>query len=196
MRSILLSFLFLFGLTTFAQNVTNHQVKPKGVYKEINLSNDIRVINVLLDTNLTHPRSALIDSIERDANKYTPPVLYALSNILFVQKKYDEACFWFYVAQLRARYDVNRCADKTADASAYNQSFGPIINEYASKHLDTLKMIIPKVVDFVRSNEEQYDQRWINLSGMGAMTESLGGKSANKELSIARGQWPAIRKKQ
>src|SRR5579864_3839272 len=117
MRSILLLSLSLIGLTTFAQSVTNHQVEPKGAYKEINLSNDTRVIQLLLDSNLTHSRSALIDSVERDANKYTPPVLYALSNILLFQKKYNEACFWFYVAQLRARYDVNRCADKTANAA-------------------------------------------------------------------------------
>src|SRR5579872_3661922 len=152
MRSVLFSFLLLFGVTAVAQNVTNHQVKPKGIYKEINLSNDIRVIKTLLDPDLTHSRYALIDSVERDANHYTPPVLYALSNILFVYKRYNEGCYWFYVAQLRARYDVNRCADKTANAADYNQSFGPIINEYASKHLDTLKMIIPKVVDFVRNN--------------------------------------------
>ncbi|HZX59327.1 MAG TPA: ankyrin repeat domain-containing protein [Mucilaginibacter sp.] len=195
MRSILFSFLLLISVTAVAQNVTNHQVEPKGVYKEINLSNDIRVISLLLDTNLTHSRSALIDSVEKDANKYTPPVLYALSNILFVQKRYNEGCYWFYIAQLRARYDVNRCADKTANASAYNQSFGPVINEYAFKHVDSLKVIMPKVVDFVKTNEELYDQRWINLSGMGAMTESLGGKPTNKELSIARDQWPAIKKK-
>ncbi len=195
MRPILFLSLLLIGSTAFAQNGTKHQVKPKGVYADINLSNDIRVINILLDTNLSHPRSALIDSVEKDANHYTPPVLYALSNILFVQKRYNEGCFWFYVAQLRARYDVNRCADKTANASAYNQSFGPIINEYAFKHKDTLKKIFPKVVDFVRNNEELYDQRWINLSGMGAMITSLGDKSANKELSISRDQWPAIKKK-
>ncbi len=195
MRSILFLSLLLIGPTAFAQNGTKHQVKPKRVYADINLSNDVRVINVLLDTNLSHPRLALIDTIERDPNKYTPPVLYALSNILFVQKRYTEGCFWFYVAQLRARYDVNRCADKTANASAYNPSFGPVINEYAFKHTDSLKMIMPKVVDFVRNNEELYDQRWINLSGMGAMTESLGGKPTNKELSIARSEWLAIKKK-
>ncbi len=193
MRSILFLSLLLIGFTACTQNVTTHQVEPKGVYKEINLSNDTRVFQLLLDTSSDH--SLLIDSVEKDPNKYIPPVLYALSNNLFAQKKYSEACFWFYVAQLRARYDVNRCADKTADASAYNESFGPAINEYASKHLDNLKIIIPKVVDFVRSNEEQYDQRWINLGGMDAMKESLGGKSSIKELSVAKNQWPAIKKK-
>jgi len=195
MRSILLLLLLFIGLTAFGQEDTQHQVEPKGVYKEINLSNDIKVIKLLSDTHIKHSKAALIDSVENNANNYTPTVLYVLSNLLFSQKKYNEACYWFYIAQLRARYDVNRCTDKTANAADYNQNFGPSINEYAFKHKDSLKKILPKVIDFVRTNEELYDQRWINLSGMGAMTESLGGKPTNKELSIARDQWPAVKKK-
>ncbi|MEO6851804.1 MAG: hypothetical protein ABI203_00585, partial [Mucilaginibacter sp.] len=186
------TFLLFVGSITFAQNITNHLVEPKGVYKEINLSNDIRVIQLLGDTV---SNSSLIDSVERNANNYTPPVLYVLSNILFSQKKYNDACYWFYIAQLRARYDVNRCTDKTATPFVYTQTFGPIINEYAFKHLDNLKIIIQKVVDFVRTNEEKYDQRWINLTGMEAMTASLSDKAVNKKLSLDKSQWPAIKKK-
>ncbi|WP_426670492.1 ankyrin repeat domain-containing protein [Mucilaginibacter sp. McL0603] len=195
MRLILIFPLLFFCLTTLAQNVTNHPVEPKGVYKEISLSNDIRVIQLLADTNVNHSKSALIDSVERDANRYTPPVLYILSNVLFSQKKYNEACYWFYLAQLRARYDVNRCTDKTANADAYNMNFGPFINDYAFHHLDSLKIIVQKVVDFVRVNDELYDQRWINLTGMDAMTASLSDKSVSKKLSIDKSQWPAIKKK-
>ncbi len=195
MRSILLLPLLFIGLTTFAQEGTQHQVEPKGVYKEINLSNDIRIIQLLADTNANHSRSALIDSVERNANNYTPPVLYVLSNLLFSQKKYNEACYWFYLAQLRARYDVNRCTDKTANAETYNENFGPVINEYAFHHLDSLKIIVLKVVNFERINEERYDQRWINLTGMDAMTASLGDKPVDKKLSIDKNQWPVIKKK-
>ncbi|HTI59096.1 ankyrin repeat domain-containing protein [Mucilaginibacter sp.] len=195
MRSFLFLFLSFFPLAVFAQDVTNHQVEPEGVYKEINLSNDLRTMQLLLDSNLNHSRTTLIDSVERNANRYTPPVLYALSNILFAQNKYNDACFWFYLAQLRARYDVNRCADKTANASAYNQNFGQVINEYAFHHLDSLKTIIPKVVDFARTNEETYDQRWINLTGMAAMTVSIDNKPTGEQLSVDKSQWPAIKKK-
>ncbi|HTE01889.1 MAG TPA: ankyrin repeat domain-containing protein [Mucilaginibacter sp.] len=194
MRILLLLSLLLIGSIAFSQNVTNHQVEPKGIYKEINLSNDIRVIQLLLDTN-AHSNSLLIDSVERDANNYTPPVLYVLSNTLFYQKKYNDACYWFYVAQLRARYDINRCTDKTANASSYNTNFGPIINEYAFHHLDTLRKIVRKVVDFVRTNEELYDQQWINLTGMDAMTASMSDKQVNNKLSIDKSQWPAIKQK-
>ena len=193
MRLILLSLFLFIGLSTLAQNITNNELEPKGVYREINLSNDIKIIQQLLDTSSSNP--ALIASVEKDANNYTPPVLYVLSNILFTQKKFNEACFWFYVAQLRARYDVNRCTDRTANANAYNQNFGPNINEYAFKHRDSLKVIVQNVVDFVRLNDESYDQRWINLTGMDAMKASLSDKPADKKLSIDKSKWPAIKKK-
>lgn len=195
MRLTIFLLLLFPGTSIFAQNVTNHQLELKGGYKEINLSNDIRAIQLLLDTDMNHSRSALIDSVEKNANSYTPPVLYALSNILFFQKKYKDACFWFYTAQLRARYDVNRCADKTANADAYNQNFGPIINDYALNHVDSLKTIMPNVIDFVKANEEQYDQRWINLTGMDAISASLDNKPTKKELSVDKNKWPAIKKK-
>jgi len=59
MRLVLFLSLSLFGSVCFAQGVTNHQVEPKGVYKDINLSNDARVIQSLLDTDFNHSRSAL-----------------------------------------------------------------------------------------------------------------------------------------
>ena len=195
MRLILLSLFLFVALSAFAQKANNIEIEPKGVYSEINLSNDVKVIQKLFDTTFHSSNSALIDSIKQDANKFTPPVLYILSNVLFGQKKYNEACFWFYVAQLRARYDVNRCADKTANASSYNENFGPVINTYAFQHMDSLKMIVQKAVNYVRTNEELYDQRWINLTGMDAMTASMSDKPADKKLSIDKSKWPSIKKK-
>jgi hypothetical protein len=193
MRLILLSILLFIGLNSFAQNINNIEVKPKGIYAEINLSNDIMIIQRLSDTSASN--AILIDSVEKNANKYTPPVLYVLSSILFNQKKYNDACFWFYVAQLRARYDVNRCTDKTANANTYNLNYGPAINEYAFKHMDSLKVIVQKVVNYVRINEELYDQRWINLTGMNAMTASISDKQSDKKLSIDKRKWPAVKEK-
>ena len=191
-----LTIFFLFISTiSFAQSVTNIEVAPKGVYKNINFSNDSRVAKLLLDTNISDSKVALIDSIEHNANNYTPPVLYVLSRVLFSEKKYNDAAYWFYIAQLRARYDTNRCTDKTASPDRYNEIFGPDINKYAFTHLDTLEIIIQKVVTFVRSNEEQYDQRWINLEGLDAMSVSLGNKPSSKKINVDKSLWPAIKKK-
>jgi hypothetical protein len=53
------------------------------------------------------------------------------------------------------------------------------------------------VADFERNNVETYDQRWINLIGMDAMSAALGDKkkAKEKELSLPREQWANIKKK-
>ena len=65
------------------------------------------------------------------------------------------------------------------------REFGRIgneINKYAFQNLDTLKQIVTKVVMFEQTNDEHYDQRWINLSGMDAMISGLADKKQNKKL--------------
>jgi len=195
MRSAFLVFVIMVCvLTVKAQNVINHHVAPVGVYQKINLDHDSKTVTLLLDEQ-NKDKSVLIHTVEMNANHYTPPVLYVLSNVLFAEQRYNEAIYWFYIAQLRARYDVNRCADKTANASDYNETYGPVINKYAFTHLDSLEKMIPLVIAFVRANGEQYDQRWINLSGMDAMSASLDGKAGHKSLSVDLSKWPAIKTK-
>jgi len=191
---LLILILTLICFDIFAQNVTNHEVEPTGVYKQVatNLQGDINIAMALLDSTTTD-KSKLIDSVEDHANNFIPPVLYILSGVLYNYHKFNEAAFWFYVAQLRARYDVNRCTDKTASAATYNMNYGPSINDYALKHLDTLEKIVARVVSFVRMNDELYDQRWINLNGMQAVTEGLGGDKSGQPLSVDRKKWPAIK---
>jgi hypothetical protein len=195
MKPVLLLFLILLlSIAAKPQNSNTHYVEPIGEYKKIDLANDTRIFAALLDT-LNTGNTALADSVKSSASNYIPPVLYALSYRMFFEKKYNEAMFWYYTAQLRARYDVNRCTDKTANASQYNMLFGEQINPYAFAHLDSLEKIIPKVVEFVRNNAENYDQHWINLSGMDAMSASLDGKSKNKNLSVDKNEWAAIKTK-
>ncbi len=198
MRFSLTLLLLLSCSYSFSQEVqgTQHVVEPVGKYKEINIENDTRVIKIMID-NGNADQSKIIDSVEQSPNKYIPPVLYVLSYVLFNSGKKPEAAYWFYLAQLRARYDVNRCTDKTANASSYNQNFGPAINEYATKDLDSLQVLIDKVVSFERSNEETYDQRWINLTGMNAMMAGLGDKKKtnDNQLSLPKEQWADIKKK-
>ncbi len=193
-KTTVILLLILPVFVTRAQNITNHTVKPKGAYSKIDTKNDNRIMSSVL--NPKNPtQSKLIDSIIKSPNTYDPPVLYALSKALFTSGKYNDAIFWFYLAQLRARYDVNRCADKSASAAQYNQTFGPDINQYAFAHLDDLEKAISKVIAFERSNEEKYDQRWINLTGMSAMNSAFANKAGNEPLSKPTNEWPVIKKK-
>jgi hypothetical protein len=186
-------FISLFELGSVkAQEVNEKDVEPYGVYKTINLSEDNRRVSLLAEAP-SPQQTKLVDSVLKSPNKYIPPVLFALSNALLLRNENDKGTFWFYAAQLRARYDVNRCSDKTATAAAYNQTFGLEINLYAFDHIDKLKKIIKEVIEFVKTNDELYDQRWINLSGMDAMNASLNKEDNKKNLSVDKREWPKIK---
>jgi hypothetical protein len=116
--------------------------------------------------------------------------------VLYNQDKRVEAAFWFYTAQLRARYDANLCLDNTAKEVVYilNSEYGPNINKYALQNINSLEETVKKVVEFVRNNDENYDHRWINLHGLDAVEAGLSNESANEELSQPKDKWTEIKK--
>jgi len=87
--------------------------------------------------------------------------------------------------------------DKSAKqaVSILNSDYGPDINKYAFQDIDKLEIIVKKIVDFVRANEENYDQRWINLHGMDAVLASMDDNAEKKELSQPKDKWAEIKKK-
>lgn len=180
-----------FGLTTVSNaQKQKKEIKTKGAYKKIDVARHNEAIEILNGKDLKLKQQT-VDSILKNPNYYNPPVIYALSRELFQQDKKDDATYWFYLAQLRARYDANLCMDNSAKqaVSILNGEYGPDINTFAFQDLDNLEKTVTKVVDFVRTNEENYDHRWINLHGLDAV---LGG---NNELSQAKDKWAEIKKK-
>lgn len=190
--------LFTFGQPFFCTaQVVNHEVEPQGIFKTIDVARHNKAISTLKDGN-EQEKQQTVNTILKDPNYYNPPVIYALSRELFNEGKKDEAAYWFYVAQLRARYDANLCMDNSAKqgVSVLNSEYGPAINTYAMQDIDKLENIVKKVVEFVKTNTENYDHRWINLHGMWAMMSGLDEKNQeNKELSQPKAKWPEIKKK-
>ncbi len=124
-------------------------------------------------------------------NLYIPPVLYDLSNYLYSIDRKREAAIWFYTAQLRARYDANRCNDQTAAqaVAVLNQHYGPQINKYGFADITNLEFIVYEAIDYVSENLEEYDHQWINLHGMGAFVNE------DQELSKPESEWELIKSK-
>ena len=197
MKKIILLLTIVFGLSTlnYAQ-VQTKEIKPKGVFKEIDIARHNEAIEFLNGKN-KKLKQQTVDSILKNPNFYNPPVIYALSRELFNQDKKDDAMYWFYVAQLRARYDANLCMDNSAKqaVSVLNGEYGPDINKYAFQDIDKLEKTVNKVVDFVKTNNENYDHRWINLHGMWAVQAGLSDEPETRELSKPKDEWEAIKKK-
>jgi hypothetical protein len=195
MKKLVSVLILTFCMSLLGQAQTK-EIKSKGAYKEIDVAKDNSAIEIL-SSKKRKQKQETVDAVLSNPHSYNPPVLYALSKELFQQGKKDDASFWFYVAQLRARYDANLCLDNSAKqaVAVLNNAYGPEINKYAFQDMDKLRKMVEKVVEFVRLNEETYDHRWINLHGMGAVMAGLGDEKKGTELSRPKDQWEAIKKK-
>ncbi|MDC3388858.1 hypothetical protein OAX11_05050 [Flavobacteriaceae bacterium] len=197
MKNILIFIAFSISIvnTAFSQS-EQIVVEPKGVFKEIDVIRHNEAIEIIRGNN-TKQKAIILKKIKNKPNFYNPNVLYALSNELFNQDKKEEAMYWFYLAQLRARFDANLCMDKSATqaVNVLNNTYGPNINKFAFNDLKKLKKTVTSVVSFVRKNQEDYDHRWLNLHGMWYFLAGLDDKSEIKELSQPKVNWASIKKK-
>ncbi len=174
-----------------AQTIENRSAL-KSAARQVNVAKDTVTIRLLTEKTYAE-NGALIDTILNHPNDYNPKVLFVLSNVLFNADRKDDASFWFYVAQLRTRYDFNRCTDQScqgvmADLTA---TYGPDIDQYAIFKTDFLEKTINSVVDFVKNNNENYDQRWINLEGLAVTSPDNKDKVA--EMSKPQQDWSEIK---
>ncbi len=190
-------FLHFWFVPSSSSQVSTYQVKPGKAHDDIDIARHYKALSSLIKGSELEKKQTTT-AILKNPNYYNPTVIYALSSVLFEQGLKDEAMYWFYIAQLRARYDANLCLDASARQAVtiLNQEFGPEINKYAFKDIDKLKITVKKVVDFVRGNKEDYDHRWISLHGMGAVKSGLEGDSDEKKALIQPvNKWPEIKRK-
>jgi hypothetical protein len=175
-KIILLIIIQLLSITT--SKAQENKIEPKGIYKEIDVEKSNKIVEILKSENI-NSKIQIVDSIIKKPNDYNPTVLYALSKELYDNNKKDEATYWYYLAQLRARYDANLCLDNSAKqaVSILNNEYGPNINKYAFQNIDFLEKTVKKVVDFAKNNDENYDHRWLNLHGMDAVLASMDEKA-------------------
>ena len=199
MKKLILLFSLIIASTLSYSQGRTKEIKTKGVFSEIAIEKQNKAIEKIQEKNKKNKKKKklIIDNIRENPNDFNPPVLYALSRELFEQENKDEACYWFYLAQLRGRYDANLCMDNSAKQASMilTIEYGQDINKYALQDIDELEKTIAKVVNYVRENEENYDHRWINLHGMWAVQAGLSDKEENRELSKPKEEWEAIKKK-
>ncbi|MEA2604506.1 MAG: hypothetical protein QOF89_5498 [Acidobacteriota bacterium] len=180
-----------------AEDIT---IPLKGEYTKIDIRLATETMQALAKGTSEEKRKA-IESVKASPDRYAPPVFYLLSNVLFEDGKQEEAAFWFYAGQLRARFDANRCADISAReaVSVLNDQYGPPINQFMLQHrLVKLEELIPQVVEWDRKTPHNYDHRWINLHGMDAALAGLdvdGSDGKPEALSLPEKQWGEIAEK-
>ncbi|MFT4163493.1 hypothetical protein [Shinella sp.] len=193
-KVVLSILLALGGIATGHADTTT--LKPQGEYASIDTSLAVQTMKQLTQ-GTEEERIRTARAVIASPQNYAPPVFYVLSSLLFASGLKDEAAFWFYAGQLRARFDANRCADVSARSavSVLNDRYGTPINQYTFKNPDKLAALVEKVIKWDRDTPHNYDHRWINLSGMGAATSAMGKASPGTPLSLPEGQWETIAEK-
>ena len=171
-------------------------VRPQGEFAKIDVRLANETIRALAKGTAAEQQRAIQD-IKANPGSYAPPVFYALSETLFARGDKDDAAFWFYAGQLRARFDANRCTDVSARqaVAVLNQRYGGPINQHTFQDIPKLEALIPRVLEWDRATPHRYDHRWINLHGMDAMQAGLGGKPSPAALSAPASEWNQIAEK-
>jgi len=140
-------------------------IEPTGPYALIDTQASIAALNAI-----EKRQKATIEQIRQNPGSYQPPVLYALADYLFRTGEKDEAMFFFYLGQLRARSDANKSLDPSAAAGVdqLNEAVGPPINTYAFQDIPRLRAVVERVVADDAKLPRDYDPRWIALHGADA----------------------------
>lgn len=153
---------------------------------------DIRVVLAELHSPRPAERDAAVDAVRASPEHYPPPVLYALALALYQRGEPDAAVFWYHAGQLRARIDVERCADPTVGAvmTQLRRQYGEPINRYAFVEADlvVLREAVQRAVDWDRRTARGYDHRWVNRHGARVFAEP--GQQVS--LSRPRAAWAEI----
>jgi hypothetical protein len=165
------------------------RVRPDGPHAAIDVVEQNAAIAALHGRGEV-AREQMVAAILQEPERFAPPVLSTLAAVLFAQGERDEAVFWYQAGQLRARFDADRCADRTAGAAVavLRQRNGASINRHAFADPERLRTIVERVVAWDRATTYAYDHRWINLHGMGAFP----GVGAGGPLSRPASEWPDI----
>lgn len=160
-------------------------VTPTGEHAEIDLTAQRTALAALSDPER---RERAVREVLATPSRFAPPILYALATALFDGGRHEEGAVWFYAAQLRTRFDVRRCADPTvADVPVLlRERHGPPINRWAFAETGRLRSLVERAVEWDRAIPHDYDQRWINLHGMGAF------RADGTPLSLPRDGWDEL----
>ena len=124
--------------------------------------------------------------IKETPEKFSPPVFFLLSKLFYAAENYENAAFYYYLGQLRTRYDTNRSADPNAGVVADLVSDLWIeFNIYGFQDLDRLETIVLSVVEYDKITAHNYDQRWIN----GIIPSDIIEITDLKIMSVPEDEW-------
>jgi|SoiMethySBSTD1v2_1073268.scaffolds.fasta_scaffold182295_2 hypothetical protein len=96
-----------------------------------------------------------------------PSELHSVADILFAQGRKDEAVFWFWVAQLRGRYQsgIPR-SDLFGFPALLNRASQQPINNYALQDTRKFDLILTRVLEWDRNTPNPFREKYSTADGL------------------------------
>lgn len=137
---------------------------PRGGLPEAFYPDAHRSLQVELASNDVARVALARAAIEAEPQAYPPYLYAALSQALLDGGERQEASFWYYASQLRARYDANRC-NLSPSAERHARLLGDIYGkDIARDAIEQPARMAETVSDVLRFDEDTpntYDPRWV-----------------------------------
>lgn len=144
----------------------------------------------------------LIEWVLANHERLNALFLIDLSGRVFLRDR-AEGLKWHYVSQMWARYDAERCTDKTA-GQGLMFLFGRLaedVSSYANKHMfdgtEEIPSAIAAAVAWEKDHPSLASPLWICSHGMSAYQATVGNTHLPPEKMVhPKEKWPAIRERQ
>lgn len=159
---------------------------------------DHRSLQVELESGEAE-RVALARTAIEEAPEAYPPYLYAsLSEALLAGGERQEAAFWYYASQLRAKYDANRCnLSPVAErhTRVLSEVYGKDIARDALERPSRTAETIADVIRFDEDTPNTYDPRWVYYLPIEAQEGSALPKQelVGEAICQPEDRWPLIK---
>ncbi len=133
---------------------------------------------------------AALKLIQKQPGQAPPPLLFFSARKLFQLGKKEQAVFWLMAGQLRARYDLARSPDQTAENMIVLLNMGAAkpIHDYAIEQPDVMIGWLKRLLDWDALTPYEYDPHWILFHGDRAKDAETGKLELKPES-----QWPQLR---
>ena len=184
----LVIFIVFLGAITFLNKAS---MEANG---QSSIKSDLLLMKNLKSQNLAIAKNAF-QTIMNSINEYNPILLCEAGKYQFKQGKEFEGFKLYSIGRLRIIYDIGRCADKTVAGALriIDQQSYPTFFKWVSANRPLYLKANLEAIEFFESNEEKYDQRWINPHGMRVMNKALKMTKKNQTMSIPKTEWKKLK---
>lgn len=192
---------FILYISVFVSNFSISQSDTSGQPRNLMLStvyeNEQTGVEKFLKSDNKDSISRLLDSMYIYHQNFYPPALFAASKAAYDADKKHMASFFFYLAQLKTKIDIN--LSKVPGAfntyKTLTQVYGERIENFCLQNIDSFKRTVIKVIEICDVNEGNYDHKWVALHSSLSKINKPYHSISEEDVILPKEDWAEIKLK-